>query len=219
MALTLQQVREVTASCRLTQGRTIYSSVWTRTSDGVALALFSNQDRESPVKQAFKDGTPSLCTQRSEDFLIQSSSHKQRNSRTLDWKMTMWNLYLCLLALCPWESLWTSISSSVKIGIIRGLLCGLNELIHTMFLIVFLALSKHSVSLLLLLLLLNYSHFVCSLRVSLDFPLFHEAFLTTPPGTHFAFPCSTGTPPVHVISSVHMLCDLLFKWIPLIQIC
>lgn len=29
-----------------------------------------------------------------------------------------------------------------QIGIIRGLLCGLNELIHTMFLIVFLALSK-----------------------------------------------------------------------------
>jgi len=101
--------REVTASCRLTQGKTAYSSIYARMRDG--LSPFSWDKPRELSEAGFKVGTPSLCTQRCEDFLIPPSSHKQRslNSRVPGWRMTLWNLYLC-----PWEGLWTSVFSSVK---------------------------------------------------------------------------------------------------------
>lgn len=60
--------REVTASCRLTQGRTVFSPIYARMSDG--LALFSWTRPRGISGTDFKDGTPSLCTQRSKDFLM-----------------------------------------------------------------------------------------------------------------------------------------------------
>lgn len=137
--------REVTASCRLTQGKTAYSSIYARLRDG--LPPFSWAKPRELSEAGFKDGTPNLCTQRCEDFLIPSSSHKQGslNSRVPGWRMTLWNLYLSL-----GKSL--NLSFLIYKTAVRGLLWGFNELVHVMFFAGFLAPSKYSLSSLLLVL-------------------------------------------------------------------
>ena len=105
--------REVTASCRLTQGRSICSPACARMSDRPAVFLWTRPRELS--EECSKDGTPSLCTQRAEDFLILSSSckHRSSNSRAPEWRMTIWIWYPCLLALCPWENLLPYLSSVI----------------------------------------------------------------------------------------------------------
>lgn len=60
--------REVTASCRLTQGKTVYSPVYTGISD--ELASFSWAKPTELSEAGFKHGILILCTQRSEDLKI-----------------------------------------------------------------------------------------------------------------------------------------------------
>ena len=93
--------REVTASCRLTQGRTVHSPVYAGMSDRPVPVSWARPRELSEA--AFKDGTPSPCTQRSEGFLKPSSSHKRRspNCWPQEWRMTLKFVPVFII----WESL------------------------------------------------------------------------------------------------------------------